>query len=357
MFKKYLLRNTLIALILGISITLTACSKSSSSSKSYSGPGSVWNTTLNSNGTFQITKAPNSSSAIDLTVNGNYSTLSTGFLKLTVTSATGTDAPAAGDAAYALDVPGYVFVLKPIGSGDQIIPMVVSGGCPTTDIDANWVKVNLDDTADLVADAATMDIAGTFNYAVATSAPSLPTRYDISGGSLGAGTIPGSGSCSDGVMTIGTVEMFLTSNGGAIVNTNTSDPTQSEFIFGFGQKAISDNNSLDGEYSGLLFNGSAVAGSQIQPVSLSCSAGVCTGTGYDNVETGSTTPGSVSITLNTPDVPSTGFITGTITDGTSGNIVCMFDINAVNSGKTIGSCAGQDPGDNTKLFNVLLVSK
>ena len=56
-----------------------------------------------------------------------------------------------------------------------------------------------------------------------------------------------------------------------------------------------------------------------------------------------------------------GVVTGTITSSEPGAVVgnmsCIADVNALGSGKSIISCVGQSPGDTTKLFNVLFVSK
>ena len=352
MFRHHLIRNTFITLILGITAMFTACSSDSSpSDTTYNGPGSRYVTTFRSDGTFTLIQYPDASSTTaDITVDGTYTTLSTGFKKLTVTSATGTGAPSAGDEAYGIEVPGYVFVLKPLGSGDQIIPMVTSGACPSADMTANWAVVNLDSGATV----ASADLGGTFNYDYATSTASVPAKFDVSGGSLGSNTI-GTGSCSDGIMTIGNVDMYLTDSGGAIVNTDTSDPNNATYIFAFAQTAIGTKSSLDGTYAGLVFNDSGASGSKISPVKLVCSSGTCTGNAYTDVETGALDSGTVTLTLGTPDTLGDGLILATIdmTGGTTGNVICTIDKNAGTSTDIIGSCTGQDPGDTSKMFNVL----
>ena len=350
---KHPVRNIAVTLLTGLAIIIVACSNNGNTTpKKYSGPGSKWDVTFNGDGTFGIDKyASASATTTDFTVTGTYTDLSTGFKKLTVGAVTGTGGPAVGDLAYGLEVPGYVFVLKPL-SGDQIIPMVISGACPEADFTDNWVLVNMPASASV----ASTDISGTFHYDYATATPSLPTKYTVAGTALGAGTI-GTGSCSKGLMTIGDVEMYLTDSGGAIVHTNLSNPTESSFIFGFKQKAITDINSLDGNYAGLVFNESAASGDQVKPVKLTCSAGVCTGNQLSDVETGATTGTTVTLTLNTPDSPSSGLVLGTASAGSStGNIICMVDKDAASSGRNIVSCAGQDPGNSAMMFNALFTS-
>lgn len=358
MFNKHPLRDVMVVLLVGITVTFSACSSDNAATpaakdQSYTGAGSKWDTTLKADGTFTINKYTNAAdTTVDFGITGTYTTLTTGFKKLTVGAVTGTGGPTVGDIAYGLEISGFMFALKPAGGSDQVIPMVVAGNCPTTDIDANWVKVNANNTSE--ADFANADLAGKFNYAVATGAATLPAKYNVSGGSAGTGTV-GAGTCANGIMTLGTVEMFLTGNGGAVVNTDNTTPANSEFIFAFGQTAISTLSSLDGTYAGLLIDENKAAGSVIEPVKIVCSAGTCTGQGYADIETGTVSAGSVSIAFNTPDNPATGFVTGTLTDGTTSPLICMFDKNAVGSGKTIGNCAGQSTGG-TKLFNVLFVS-
>ncbi len=354
MFKSKTLRNIIAFLLAGIVLTFTACSSDDDVTETkYSGPGSQWDTTFRSNGTFTLIKYPNSTSTTaEMTVNGTYVNLATGFKKLTVTDATGTDAPVAGDLAYGIEVPGYVFVLKPMGSGDQIIPMITAGSCPTTDFTANWVMVNLNAGATV----ATTDMSGTFEYVAATSAVSLPTKYNVSGTSNGAGTVgSGTGTCSNGIMNIdGTIDLFLTTSGGAIVNTDTVTSTNAEYVFAFTQRAISDINTMDGTYAGLVFNDSSSAGNKITPVKLVCAAGSCTGNGYADIEAGTFNAGTVTLNLQTPDTPSNGLVLGTISEGgPAGNVICTIDNNVGGTGRIIGSCAGEDPGNVLNMFNVL----
>ena len=356
-FNQHPIRAIMAVLLVGITMIFTACSSDDAATptdQSYSGPGSKWDVTLKVDGTFAIDKYTDAAdTTVDFGFTGTYTRLTTGFKKLTVGAVTGTGGPSVGDVAYGLEVPGFVFALKPAGGGDQVIPMVASGTCPSTDINANWVKVNMRDG---LSDFVNTDTAGKFNYNATTGAATLPDRYKVGGGSLGSNTV-GTGTCANGVMTIGNVEMYLTSNGGAAVNTDNSNSASAEFLFAFGQSAISDINSLDGTYAGLMIDESKSAGSHIEPIKIVCSAGTCTGQGYTDIETGAVINGGVSITLNSADSPATGFVTATVTEGSvTSPLICMFDKNAVGSGKTIGSCAGEGAGGSRAMFNVLFVS-
>lgn len=349
-------------------------SSGSGGGSSYSGPGSRWNVSLAGDNNFTITKSETAISPVVLTITGSYTELPAGFLKLTVGGVDAdpsvTDAPAVGDAAYALNVPGYVFFLKPIDpTSDQVIPMVASGSCPSADMNANWVNVNVE--AGVSAADATSSMYGTFNFDVATGTPTLPSTYSLTQSSLGTDNLSG-GTCTDGLLILNNdlgvaeTEAYLTTNGGAIVRTGIDTPndeTDDTYIFGLAQETIADIANLADEYAGLLFDAGQPGGSQISPVSVSCNAaGACTGTIVTDIDANTLSTDTVSISLTTADNPEAGFITGTISvpsgGGTvPGNLTCIANINAQGSGKNILSCVGQSPEDNTQLFNVLLVSK
>ena len=351
-----------------VALSVTTCSSdettvTASANYSYKGPGSVWSVDLKADGSFTITKAASTSAAVSLTINGTYQRLSTGFIKFTVTSATGTDAPAAGSTATAVEVPGFALMLKPLG-GDQIIPMVEAGKCPTGDMNANWVIVRKGQGNNGAA-STSKDFFGTFKLSGTT--PSLPKKYALAGPYtvLTEQSMPAGSACSSGLMqlldgTTVSADMFLTSNGGAIVHTSPGS-TDDSFIFGLPIQSVTAA-TVAGSYAGLLFDESNADGSEISFVSasLAVSGSTLAGSGnvVSNIDTGATTAGSVTISLNAFDSPSQGFMTGTITEGSnSGLIACMANPNANNSGKNVISCVGQSPSTNDNMFNVLLVSK
>jgi len=370
LFKKSFL---VISITLLSASILSSCSSStggtSTSAQNYNGPGSKWDISLKDDGTFHLDHRPDISSVIDYTVDGTFVRQASGFVSLTVSGGTGIDAPVAGSQAWGLEVPGYAMMLKPV-DGDQLIAMVKSGECPTADFDANWVIVKQDRSGgNADANNAGRDFAGQFHYDFTNGTPSLPVKKSLSSGFpnvTGGGIDPGAVTCENGIMNIPGAIMYLTSNGGAIVHTDggsAGDESDDSFIFGLGQKTITNVNEADGQYAGLLFDANMADGSKINPVSLSCTSGSCTGALVTDVTTGATSNDSVTITLSgsVNDIGGTsmnGFMTGTISDnqGGSGNMICMVDPDAINSGKKIVSCVGQSPGDVNDMFNVLFVS-
>ena len=351
-------------LVLGMAVGVHGCSSSSSGEadvlNSYNGPGSKWDVVFRDDDTFTVTRRANATAAVDLTVNGDYSRLASGFTRFVVSDASGTDAPSAGDEAWGLEIQGYSLMLKPVDpTSDQIIPMINAGTCPSSDFDANWVLVKKANAADATDNG--RDFFGTFSYTEATNTPALPARWALDNlfTAQGAGTIAAGPSCADGLMLLTDAEMYLTENGGAIVHTNLSTPTDSSFIFALSQNAITDINNLDGAYAGILFDEDAAPGTQIKPVAVTCGAGSCTGNVVTDVVNNTLSADTVTIGLTgAVDTPATGFVTGTITGNVgTGNLACMADYNALGGGKKIISCVGQSPDSNTQMFNVILVSK
>ncbi|OUS25586.1 hypothetical protein A9Q99_20575 [Gammaproteobacteria bacterium 45_16_T64] len=342
----------------------SSSSSSASVDQAYAGPGSKWDVTLNTDNSFSISRRDSVDTAVTLTVEGTYERLTSGFVKLTVGSSVGDDGPSQGDTAWALEAPGYAFFLNPIQDGSsQMIAMVTSGACPSSSLSANWVLVKK--ASDSSASSTDSDFFGTFAFNDSTGVASLPEKRSLADTSTNQGPEAniGSGSCSDGIMTIGSGAdggvMYLTANGGAIVHTNVDDEEDASFIFALPQTSITAVANLDGDFSGLLFDDSQSSGDEISPVAFSCASGTCTGNIVTNIDTGELSVDEVTISLNgTPDAIDDGLITATITSGSdTGVLACMADTDVLDSGSVMVSCVGQSPGDNAKMFNVMLVSK
>jgi len=342
--------------------TLETPATSTETAAAYSGPGSKWNFDLAADGSFNIERSAGVGAPVDMTVAGSYSRLSSGFIKLTVASSTGSNAPANGETAWALEVPGYALLVKPMQAGsDQMIAMVASGSCPTGDLNANWVLVKQDvgrDTSDPTA-----DYTGTFSYNATSGIPELPSKYSITDPTTNLGSFPlSSGSCANGILSFSVATLYLTDNGGAMVHTFGNDLTTEDddnFIFALKQKAIANVNAMDGDFVGMLFDETGTAGNKVIPIGLTCVSGTCTGGNVTDINTGAIDATStVTVSLSgTVDTPNIGIITGTISTDTSiGNLTCMIDIDVSGTGKKIGSCVGQAPDDATKMFNVIFVS-
>ncbi len=317
---------------------------------SYNGPGSDYSLSLKSNNTFSLTEADS-----NLSLTGTYASLNSGFKKLTVSTTNDSSSVAVGSGAYILEIPGTVTLLKPIGSNTQIINMVVGGSCPSADFTANWVNTYKD------LNITTGDVMGTFVYTHSTTSGTLPSKYTVSGSAVSDNNSNlGTLSCNDGIVSGSDFKMYLTSNGGAIVRTfgenGAAGGGDDQFIVGLSQDTITSLSELDGNYAGLVFEESS-SGENIFAVSTTLSSG--TGQAFPITDIDNNTLGSdgATISLGTINSPSNGFINGTITSDGSGTVQCMANTNINNSGKNFLFCVGQNPGENSKLYNLLLVSK
>ncbi|MEM7292611.1 MAG: hypothetical protein AAF420_04320 [Pseudomonadota bacterium] len=356
----------ILGLLAGIIIvSVAACGGSDSGTTEatqtrYNGPGSKWDFAFSSDSTFTITKRSDVSSPVLFTVNGTWETSTTGFRILTVTDVEGTGGPSVGDRAWAIDVPGYALLLKPIEAGsDQVIPMVSAGDCPTETLNANWVivkKANATDATD-----SSRDFFGTYTYDANSGTANLPMRraLDNSFTDQGANGLGGV-SCTNGLASVSDAQMYLTNNGGAIVHTQISTPNDSSFIFALTQKAITNVANFDGNYAGMIFDGNYTVGDRVIPASMNCTSGTCTGTLRAGPQDGAASSDPWTLTLSgTVDGLGNGLITGTLRDDTSsntGNAACMIDVNVLGTGARIVSCVVQSPSDNTQMGNAIFTS-
>ena len=343
-------------------ITINCSNSDDGTTYSYNGPGSEYSITLDDgDDSFVVTESESG-----MVVNGTYSTLSSGFTLLTVTSATGDDAPSAGDQAYGIDVPGYVFLLKPMSEDSDIIPMVAAGDCPTDDFTANWIVTSIDDDANFENSCPAsdgLDGLGTFSYDYSESTASLPNKYDICGTDLGDYSLD-TFSCSAGKATIESdnAELYLTSSGGMLVKIDPDSETDDDhqIIVALPSDEISDSNDFDGNYIGLILTNDS--GASVYPVTGSFDTDTFS---FDEVDPDSgsiTSDNGVNgdVTFTATNSPSNGFMSGTFSLDSGGGpykVKCMASYDIFDSGKNFIFCIGRSPGGGDEMFNALLISK
>ena len=351
-------------------MVIISCGESNSDSPAYNyiGPGSEYSLALDSgDSSFVVTESESG-----MVVNGTYSTLDSGFTLLTVSSATGDDAPTAGDKAFGIDVPGYMFLLKPISDDSDIIPMVSAGDCPTEDFTANWIVTSIDEGSNFESDCflgssdeATqgLDSLGTFSYTHSTSSGSLPTKYDICGTTLDSYSL-GDFSCSGGKATIDDANLYLTQVGGMLVKIDPDDAVDEDhqIIVALPSQEIVDTNNFDGDYIGLILANDS-SGSNVFPITGSFDTNTFSFDEVDPETNITTTVNNVNGDVNFSAVnsPSNGFMKGTFdldSDGTPYKIICNSSYNIFSSGKNFIFCIGRTPDSETDdMFNALLISK
>ena len=347
-------------------IGTSSSSSSSSGTYSYAGPGSHY-TITNSSGTYTIKKYTTPlSTSTDFAVTAT-STDTYGFKKLSITSSSGSNGPAVGSTAYGLEVPGFAMFIQPINSSypDQAVVGVASGSCPTATLSANWVMVkNPSDVS-----SSSVNTFGVFQFVPSsgtTGVASLTASYSLANTSTSLGTQTfNSATCSNGLLTVvsnnDTAAMYLTANGGAIINTSINNDANNQFILGFPIYSIT-GSALTGTYSGFMYMGGGTSGSRLKLVKFSVTGATSTVTGTGSLladpSTDTTQTGTANFSITSINSPSTGLMTGTLTTGSgTANLACMAVNNANGSGKNIINCAGSDPQSTSKLFNFLLVSR
>ncbi len=337
---------------------------------SYSGPGSYWEAHFDvPSSTFTITMAEMPNTPVLMTVEGTFAHVN-GFKLLTVTSATGADAPAAGEQAVGLELPGYAFLLMPLDPNhDGIIPMLVSGGCPTTDQSLNWLIAQ--GYAGKDATETHRDFFGTYSYSIGTGTAYLPSRYALEG--LTELTDPPQpiqpGACDGSVMTMldaddnsPLADMWMT-DGGAMVRTY--DDGGSQTILALPGDAVAAND-LAGSYVGFHFSsedgeapGEADSMTDSFPVTMTIdAAGQGTGAAYEDVTLGALVSDQVTVSLGDVNVPSDGWVTGHLgTPEGNGTLACAAATGVGTAGQNILFCIGQNPGDPTQAFTLMLASQ
>lgn len=366
--NRHAIKKRLVALA-AFSLQLAACSGNmnpNGSPESYAGPGSHYVAQVNG-ANFKIDRyASVGSASPTFSVKGSTQRIF-GFLKLSVSEVTGTNGPSVGDEAYGIDVPGLALFVKPLDTSnpDQVMAAVKTGQCPNSSFTANWVIVK-QTAASNVSNAST-DSFGTFAYDGTANTASVSHRYSLANTAtdLGANNFA-SASCSDGIMQVSngagdTAVMYLTSGGGAIVNTAATTAANASFIFGLPVKRI-DPARFAGTYSGFRYKGGSGSGNKFKPIKMVLDyPGTLTGTGYHLTDPSTDTVGTetTTITLSAINSPSDGLMTGNLTvpGGGTTTIACMGVENANGSGKQIINCAGADPSSASKLFNFLIVSR
>lgn len=312
-----------------------------------SSPGDVWRWTLDySGGTFTgVTDSGTPSvAADDKTLTGDLETLSTGFLKLTVRNVTPDDASIPEDgtaAAYGLEVPGLVFMVKPVGTGTDLIVSNAVGSCSGILTSYNWIQVGYGSTS---YDVTTSDAYGTATFSGSTSSISITgTKFTVSGSSLGALSPPPAGSCVDGTIDFpGDVTGQITSAGNLMLDSGSGNGG----IVGFKQDSSLTLSDLGNRtYIGLMFKNNTSDERPVRAVFTSSTAG--TGNEMTNVETGALDSSTATLALTSI---SNGLVTGTINGQPmhaaaykSGDVRVMFLVST--------------DGGSSAPYNVLLISK
>jgi len=364
--KKSWVVSILATLVTGFTtFALHGCGSTSatSSDRSYAGSGSDWRFTLKADGTFTATESETTS-----TVSGTYSTVSTGLIKATVTAKSGSHAPAVGTILAGMEIPGFALIFGPIlDNEDQIVGTIATGKCPTEDWTNNFLNMQFNtSTVDMTKTTGAFnqgsgsydgDLFGTFKWTVSSNSGAGLTHYVVANYTQLFPTSPGiTGTCKDGIMSTTSFNAYLAPGAGFVKVTETASPNKGNGIIAMPISTLGSLSAMDGSYAGFLYDGTAsTTATKIRPIKATVGSSTLT---VDSVSTTDlvTADGAASgtATLTDYDSPSAGFIKGTIG---SAKLICMAGKNVLSSGKNALYCLGQNPGNTTKPYMLILGSK
>lgn len=349
LFTLVLAAVTLTAVFFSCSVNSVSSGTSlvtSGTAGAYQGAGSRWQVDFTTSD-FNLKYFPTVSATTEtLSVSGTYVQYTSGFRKLTVTTATGASAPSPGQEAYGFEIPGFAFFLKPIGSDSEPIVMLDSGTCPAgSSFNANWIIAKFDSGVSMTV---TQDNFGTasFNTSLGVSSTaSIEQREPIGATVLTTRNITYNyNTCANSVLSFSpsmgeTVDMFFTSNGGALVHSYNGS-THDSIIFA-APKHTGDvtQAALAGTYSVLVFDDSA-SSNKLFPAKLVIPAsGAASANRIDDITIDSlTSDPTIPIDNFTAVAGTNGLFTAAIDPGgQNGRLSCAFFV--LNSKRVI-SCNG-----------------
>lgn len=366
--------------MLAVGAVIVACSgggssSGSSSSGSYQGAGSRWSLSMTGS-SFTLNKYANAGATTpEMTASGTFTRYENQFVKMTVSSASGTGAPSPGDVAYGLEIPGYAFFLKPLSGAAEPIVMVQSGACPSSNFNANWIiakpdssKLPVDATDDMLGGASITFNGASSSLNITLREPVGGTFLSTSGGNNnGTSTLPFDiNSCSNGLLRVADgadhFDMYFTTSGSVLVRFPASSGNQIIFASPRQSAAVTQAD-LAGTYSGLVFEDKTGTDS-LFPVKLVIpSSGDATGTGIATIETDTLdSTGIVLSNITNQDTGANalpdGFFRATLNPSsggaTNGRVNCTYS--TVSSTKII-ACTGYMDNANKLPFFVLARSR
>jgi hypothetical protein len=284
-------------------------------------PGDLWTWSILPGGTWNATN-----DTLGFMYAGTWATLPSGFVKLTI--ATSTDpGTAAGDAAYALEVPDSVLVVMPAGADENLILAARTGTCAAgPSLALNYVQMTdsgFDELTDEAYGVAAVTIAGSTWSGTGAS-------YLLDGTSLGSSPLP-SLTCSLGLVTnpLDPSDVSVYAPTGVLISD--SGPGMGG-VMGMDAPAtnvdLSDVLALGREYRAFSYQDESLTGQDNRPHwARPNGTGGLAGGDYVDIET-NVEDMATSATLLFTSQPLPGVVNGTLTDG-AGTSPIVFMINRI----------------------------
>lgn len=311
--------------------------------------------------TFHYTWADTADSVPRLEVDGTYirNIRDSGFVKLTVTDARGSPAPAPGIVAHALELMGAATFMRPFGTeATGLISLAASGYCPNRAMDSNWIDLGSGVGApDRDATVSTNDFYGSFAFDPSAGIASFPARSGLEAFmNLGALAIDGTGICDKGVFAPNDdYRIRLTPFGGALIETG-----DGRDLIAAPRTEIKRFKSLSGTYVGLVSDASidAAAPERVAATEWTFDEAHGDAYAYTDEEFTKSTDALASIDFLEMNAPGEGFARGSLSMmGGLGAVACSFSFKLAGSDSSLVTCVGQGQADRTKSFNAILITK
>lgn len=350
MFKFLVKLGTLLI----FSVLISSCgSSSSNSSDVYQGKGSTWEMTFNA-GT-----VTGSESVSGVTFSGTYTSKSTGFIEVTVTSSSGTGAPTVGTEFYGITIPEVAVVFRPILTSGESVPVVLlkKGTCPSGTGAFSWIEGQPNSNYNV--NDSNAEVYGKFTTTNSGNTVTVNTGYSLANNDTNLTSGQSfTGTCSDGKATVGSGQdsgtMFYTASGPIMIHTSNG------LIYGVPSATVTASN-LAGDYSGIIYtaDGSTLS-DKFHPALMTINSTGTSGsvTIYDTVETTATSLGTATLALSSANSPHAGAFKGTVTvGGSTENSFFAVVVNIAGTGINAVFGIGRKPGAATKAYSTLFVSK
>lgn len=315
---------------------------------SYSGSGSntSWRVVLNSSGAFAGIESNSSTSVLGTYVRD----LTTGFVKITITSASGSAAPTGLPLNIeGVELLGIALVMQPIlSSENSVIVGVLSGNCSPNSYVNNYIYTQFTSSANMTDSTGWLGTASWASSGVA-GIPSAFNLASYSGASPVFATT--SGACINGVANLSGVGLAY-----SMANSLFVKLTSGASLLALPVQTVGTMANMNANYNGLVFDGTSNTTSPIQTVLTATGSSAALTLSNVGTDLLTSTGTYASLTLNSVDAPSPGFIEGTITSsGGAQNIVCLANLGLKLHNSLF--CVGQNPANAAKPVGVYLISR
>lgn len=311
--------------------------------RNYFGPNDVWELRLDNDGDFRLTRKNAITDVTpQLTVEGSYETLNTGYTRFSVSNP-GASIPSV---LSGLQIGDDAVIMMPIQSTNpQILALVSAGECPGSLVEGVWVSYRFRDDANTLSDEESY--FGTWRYNPNESdGPVYMVLDDYNltdmNSNFGGETF-NSDDCDDGLASAASYSHYLGNPYSAIsIDKDVASTTQ--FRLGLPETTIATNTSLNGDYVGMMYESE---GNNSLTVSLSCTDGACELYEVTSIAIIDKADFLYNINFNeTTDQPQQGFVTGTWGNDLipASNIACAVALDVDEDERTLLACVAQAPG-------------